>query len=359
MRLVEPMHLKSRPPWPNLFGLHGSPITPMTYKEASRPFSRLPFRTAGVWHDYSARTTSKKKLPHLYIPRAKMTLLFRFLYPLLFVPLYVLAVPASMASTPSCATSGSTICCTALVPVSVISINTKFNIPEPTNQTVATEIVQEILQADSTIATATNQGSQTIQATYNIEATLCLPSSSTVDSHPQTIQILTHALGTGKKYWDIAPGYSYVNAAVAAGYATLAYNKLGCGQSDHPDPIEVVQTSIDVEILHGLIQILRQGALGYSGFKHIIGVGHSYGSIVQLADNAKYPADVDATVLTGFVNNGSNVPFTLSTNNPAIAAINNPSAFGGLPTGYVVDDTRISVQQPFFRFPFFDNSSKS
>lgn len=30
---------------------------------------------------------------------------------------------------------------------------------------------------------------------------------------------------------------SYVNAAAGAGYATLAYNRLGVGNSDHPDPI--------------------------------------------------------------------------------------------------------------------------
>ena len=169
---------------------------------------------------------------------------------------------------------------------------------------------------------------------------------------------MTHGIGLDKSYWDIAPGYSYVDAAAAAGYATLAYNRLGVANSDHPDPIQVVQSYTDVEISHGIVVLLRTGKVGSGMFKHVIGVGHSYGSIVELAQTAKYPEDVDAVVLTSFINNLVNLPVTVIANNPAIARFNNPYKFGGLLNGYIVHDSPISVQMPFFRFLFFDNTSK-
>ena len=272
--------------------------------------------------------------------------------------LTVLALPASSSQYPGCTSTSAAICCSGLVPVTVASNNTKLNLQEPANQTVVTEIIQELLQADSTIAVASNGGPQTISGTYKIEATLCFPPNASPKSPPQTVQLLCHGIGFDKSYWDIAPGYSYVAAAAAAGYATLAYNRLGLGQSDHPDPIQVVQAPIDVEIQHGLTQLLRNGVMGYPGFKHVVGTGHSYGSIVQLAQNAKYPSDVEAAVLTGFVNNVANLPFTVAATNPAIAALNNATKFGGLPYGYLVHDTMISVQLPFYRFPFFDYNSQ-
>lgn len=271
-----------------------------------------------------------------------------------------LGAKGSSPKSPSCAETAShaAICCSALVPVTVTSNNVKLNVAEPANQTVVTEIIQELVQSDSTIATTSNAGKQTIRGTFNIDATLCVPLDSTKATPPKTVQILTYGIGFDKSYWDIAPGYSYVDAAAAAGYATLAYNRLGSGKSDHPDPIQVVQCPIDVEILHGLTQILRQGAFGYPGFKHVIGTGHSYGSVVQLAQTAKYPSDVDAAVLTGFTSNVQNLPFTVVANNPAIAAQNNATAFGGLPNGYLVHDSMISFQLPFFRFPFFDKNGE-
>lgn len=53
-----------------------------------------------------------------------------------------------------------------------------------------------------------------------------------------------------------------------------------------------------------------------------------------------------------------NLPYTVLTNNPSIASINDPSRFGHLPSGYLVHDTAISVQLAFFRHPYFDPNSK-
>ena len=250
-------------------------------------------------------------------------------------------------------------CVTGKVPIPISATGVNLLFSGPRNQSVATGLIQQLYQLDSTIAAELSGGQSTIRGTFQIELTLCIPAHSLNNSKVDTVQILTHGVGLDKSYWDIAPGYSYVNAAASAGYATLAYNRLGVGNSDHPDPINVVQSFTDVEILHGLTQLLRKGTLGSGPFKHVVGVGHSYGSIVELAQTAKYPTDVDAVVLTGFVNQLEYLPETVIANSPAIANINDPIKFGHLPNGYLVHDTSISVQLPFFRFPYFDPHSKS
>lgn len=86
------------------------------------------------------------------------------------------------------------------------------------------------------------------------------------------------------------------------GYPTLAIDRLGCGNSSHPDPILVVQTPAEVEVIHQIILKARARTISPAGraFNKVILAGHSYGSIVGNALNVEYPNDVDATILTGF-----------------------------------------------------------
>lgn len=128
------------------------------------------------------------------------------------------------------------------------------------------------------------------------------------------------------------------------------------GGSSHPDPIQEVQATVDVEILHGLIKAIQSAAMGHTSYQKIIGVGHSYGSLVQLAHNAKYPDDTAAAILTGCADFATDLPYAQLANNPAIAALNDPGRFGGLEYGYLVHDTAISMQLPFFRWPYFEES---
>lgn len=253
---------------------------------------------------------------------------------------------------------GSADCVSANVPISFTATTTRLLVDEPANQTVVSEYLQELLQANSRIATTSNGGSVTKPGNYMIDMTYCVPSThEETANRTQTIQILTHGVGLDKSYWDIADGNSHVDAAAVAGYATLAYNRLGVGSSDHPDPIQIVQSYTDLEVQHGIAQLLRSGFQNVS-YTRVIGVGHSYGSIILLAQTAKYPTDVDGAVLTGFVNNVANLPNTVIANNPAIASINDPSRFLGLPYGYLVNDSPISVQLTFYRFPYFDQNGK-
>lgn len=88
------------------------------------------------------------------------------------------------------------------------------------------------------------------------------------------------------------------------GYPTLSVDNLGSGNSSHPDPLAVVQMSLQVEIIHQIIGGLRTGELlgplRNKYFQNIIYVGHSYGSICGNALAATYPFDASALVLTGY-----------------------------------------------------------
>ena len=155
--------------------------------------------------------------------------------------------------------SNKTSCIIGTVYINVAANNTKLLLAEPDGELLVTETMVELLGANSTIFERINGGSSLITASYGIHSKLCFPNNSTNTTRPQTVQFMTHGDTLDSEYWDIGPGYSYVDAAAAAGYATFSYDRIGVGKSDHPDPIQVVQGAIQVEIAHLLIQRLRSG----------------------------------------------------------------------------------------------------
>jgi pimeloyl-ACP methyl ester carboxylesterase len=111
---------------------------------------------------------------------------------------------------------------------------------------------------------------------YHIWAEFCLPPGRT----PTTVQLLVHGGTYNHDYWDFGVidgiDYSYVNAALAAGYAVLDIDRLGDGQSSHPPSTDLTFTNT-IYTLHEVIQALRSGAVGIS-FPRVMYVGHSFGS---------------------------------------------------------------------------------
>jgi len=217
--------------------------------------------------------------------------------------------------------------------VSANAQNEKFLLSNPPNQLAVTEAFVEYLQANSNFAASVNGGMQTVSGTYTINARLCYPTVASTDSDFDKIQFLIHGIGFDKNYWDIAAGYSYIDAAAAAGYATFSYDRLGVGLSAHPDPIQTVQSYLEVEIAHRLIKSLRNGALAGKDFDKIAAVGHSFGSIQLIGVASKYPKDLDAIILQGFTTYGGALPLTFADFNSAIASQNQPSRFPGLSNG--------------------------
>ncbi|KAI9664215.1 MAG: hypothetical protein M1831_002394 [Alyxoria varia] len=241
-------------------------------------------------------------------------------------------------------------CFIGTISVPIESRNRLTSLSQNLPQAKATEIIQELFQANSDIVSRLTMGSKKVKGTFDIASVLCLPNTGRV---ARTVQILTHGIGLDKFYWFITPKNSYIDAAAKAGYATLSYDRLGVGGSDHPNPINVVQSFAHVEVLHGLAQGLRQGKIAAQPFEKIVGVGHSYGSTIQLANNAKYPADMDASVITGLSDTLEFLSGSVLSTTPAIANQDPSERFRGFADGYLVNPNSISMQQPFFRYPYY------
>lgn len=288
---------------------------------------------------------------------------------MLFVVGFLL-VAASVVSTGSVVTDGfvnpTTVlsvgkkasCVTGLLDVAVTATNQKFRYSGPASQLEATGTVQELVQANSTLYQTVLEGPSNISDTYQIWAKLCVPRHRAEGHSVQTIQLLTHGGALDSGFWDFAPGYSYVDAAAEAGYSTLSYDRLGTGRSDHPDPIQVVQGSIQVEIVHALVQLLRAGRIGGQAFPSVVGVGHSAGTAITLAVTARYPKDLDAVILTGTSASTTYIPVTFAALSLIIANQDPSGRFARLSNGYLTPSTLEGFQLTFFRYPFFDPMRK-
>ncbi len=243
--------------------------------------------------------------------------------------------------------------------VAATSNNFKLLFSEPANQTAATESVVELLQVNSSSFARANGGQNVINGNYSIYTQLCFPSDSEAAKKVQTIQFLTHGDTLDSTYWDIAPGYSYIDAAVEAGYATFSYDRIGVGKSEHPDPIQIVQGPLQVEIAHALVTLIRNAHIGTHPYKKVVGVGHSAGSTVTQGVTTKYPQDFDAVILTGTSISPSYVFAALASFDLTIANTDASGRFADLSNGYLIQPLTQSIQFPYYRFPNFNPKSRS
>lgn len=229
---------------------------------------------------------------------------------------------------------------------------TRFNYLQPQNQSALTQTLLSMITDGSSFMQQIKGPMQNVTGSYNISAHLCLPSAS---AQPKSVQFLTHGVGFDGYYWDLINGNSYVDGAALYGQATFFYDRIGVGQSSKPDPIQTVQTSLDVQIANMLIQKLRTGGMfGSYKFDQVVGVGHSYGSIVTEAVAAKYPKSLDAVILTGFSMNQTGLPPFLMGNDFGIASQVQPYRFSDLPNGYIYPSGPSALQQAFLHYPGFN-----
>lgn len=107
---------------------------------------------------------------------------------------------------------GLSVCVSGLIPISAGAMNLKLNLQMPTNQSQVTDTLLEMITGGSSFMEKVAQSSRTqwINGTWNIGATLCTPANNT---KPMGVQMLTHGIGFDRRYWDFAPGYSYVDVA--------------------------------------------------------------------------------------------------------------------------------------------------
>ena len=254
--------------------------------------------------------------------------------------------------------AGVSFCNEGLIGVTVTSERTKLLFAEPFDQASLTESVVEILQVGMPLATEIDGGQANVTACFNIWGKLCGPGGVS-DPAIQTVQVLSHGDTSSLEYWDISVLHSYLDRSTEAGYATFSYDRIGVQNSEHPDPIQVVQAPLSVEILHTLVDALRKGQLGGKAFRNVVGVGHGTGSTVTQAVTTKYPGDFDAVILTGISNMTDYVGTSLAALNPEIANLDESIIFNGLPNGYLLPSSTIGIQTSYYRYPNFDPERRS
>lgn len=133
-------------------------------------------------------------------------------------------------------------------------------------------------------------------ADQRVAGTLCLPRGRAA-----TVQLLIPGGFYGQAYWQARGDRrrpSYVETMTAAGYATLAIDRLGTGASTYPPSNRFRQDTHQI-VVRQLIGQLRAGRLGGGHFSKVVLVGHSLGSTLARTLAATHPTEMDGVILTG------------------------------------------------------------
>ncbi|AGP35104.1 alpha/beta hydrolase [Sorangium cellulosum] len=116
------------------------------------------------------------------------------------------------------------------------------------------------------------------------------------------LQVLVHGLTYTHEYWDIPSiggrDYSYARHMAKEGYAVLALDMLGTGESSRPDGdfLDLAETA---ESVHQVLTEMRtRGGVFKTPFNRIALVGHSNGAIISTYVQSTYN-DADVLVNTG------------------------------------------------------------
>jgi pimeloyl-ACP methyl ester carboxylesterase len=245
------------------------------------------------------------------------------------------------------------VCQELTIPVSVTARNGEFDITAPSNDIEVTNFVLNLAQAGHNYTADLLQNYVTVSGDYSIAATYCHPSSGPTEK----LQILTHGVGFDRSYWDFSyegTCYSYVRAALARGYSTFAFDRLGIGESSHGEPVGEIQAALEIAVLESFTRSLRSGTLpGISKrFDKIVHVGHSFGAIQTYGLTAMNPDISDAIVLQGFTQIPDYLPSFLVGAN-FVEARSQP-ALADYPAGYLASGDVSAVQTNFFAPGQFD-----
>jgi pimeloyl-ACP methyl ester carboxylesterase len=181
---------------------------------------------------------------------------------------------------------------------------------------------------------------------YNLSAVYCEPTGpSSTNTSGSTIQLLVHGATYSKIMWDFPyqpETYSWVRHAAARGYATLAVDQVGAGNSSFPNGLLEVQTQTYVETLHQVIGRLRNGTIAETGnraFQKVVPIGFSLGAVTLISLADQYPEDGDAIVLHGVSWNAATLYPAFFAGFQVAAAQVDPAKWGHIPTSYTTQST--------------------
>ncbi|CCO31749.1 hypothetical protein BN14_05799 [Rhizoctonia solani AG-1 IB] len=205
-------------------------------------------------------------------------------------------------------------CSGGLVPITVQVDTTAITMKKPADQGKLTGFLANYWATGSTVSSKIvshkadgSAQKKRVEGTYNIWTQICHPNGK---EGQVPLIVAIHGINFDHSYWEFgySKEYNFIEAANKAGFAVLSYDRLGVGQSDKPDGLNIVQSSTETAILHRQIQQAR--ATGK--YSKILGIGHSYGSIQLTGIAAKYPADLDAVILTGYAPSMISVPLAFT-----------------------------------------------
>ncbi|KAI8628357.1 Alpha/Beta hydrolase protein [Xylariaceae sp. FL1651] len=216
-----------------------------------------------------------------------------------------------------------------------------FRIPVSVQMTTTNEFVNQTYNAEILYALASKQ--ILVSNSYEISARLCLPQVQSNQGRGNSLQLLVHGATFNKNMWDIQnepEKYSWVRRMSNEGYPTLAIDLVGNGNSTFPDGLLETQTQTYVEIVHQVIQKLRNGEVGGKRWTNIIMVGFSIGGITANSLAQQYPKDVDTIVFHGISWDASWIypAFLSGLQVPAQQA--DPDKWGHLQSFYQTQSTR-------------------
>jgi pimeloyl-ACP methyl ester carboxylesterase len=116
---------------------------------------------------------------------------------------------------------------------------------------------------------------------------------------PDTLQVLLPGLTYDRRYWTVPGANNYAHHMACAGYAVLAFDRIGTGLSSRP-PADQVTLDNHVAVLHEMIGMLRAGEVGDQAFGRVVTVGHSFGSGIAIVEAARHN-DIDALIVSGML----------------------------------------------------------
>ncbi|MEU1984058.1 alpha/beta hydrolase [Nocardia sp. NPDC019395] len=136
--------------------------------------------------------------------------------------------------------------------------------------------------------------------TLHVWGELCARPEDLVNGH--TVQLLLHGAFYNHSYWN--PSYdngshSYARSVATAGVPTFSIDRIGQGRSSRPPSTELTVQN-DAFVVHQIVQELKRGAFGNTGFGPVVAVGHSAGSAVAWQEAATYH-DIQGLIVTGML----------------------------------------------------------
>lgn len=263
-------------------------------------------------------------------------------------------LPASFNQTTG-ASNATALNCTSFVKTfELTSNNTLLAIPIPTGAKAVSDLVTDFVSVNTNFTEEYLVGSNETTGSYDIWMQYCEPASGATKN--ATLELI-HGINFDHSYWSFNTSsngteYNFIQAAANAGYATLAYDRLGVAQSSKPNGINVTQTATEVAIANAVAEALRNGTLvpgnSVQPAEQVVAIGHSYGSAQSHGLATMHPDAVDAVVLTGFSTNGQGVPLFLSASTYSPASEVNATRFGNYSNEYLLSGTVQGDRQLFF-----------